>query len=56
MTLKTRANESNKRSGEWVTQARNRLAARREEKPVTKRDRFKRSGGRSREPWPMVRV
>jgi hypothetical protein len=30
------ANDSDKRSGQWVTQTRNRLAARREEKPVTK--------------------
>ena len=29
-------NESGKRNGKWVTQARNRLAVRREEKPVTK--------------------
>jgi hypothetical protein len=36
MTLRTGTNESNKRSGKWVTQARSRLAARREEKPVTK--------------------
>jgi hypothetical protein len=36
MTVRTGANDSDKRSGKWVTQARNRLAARREEKPVTK--------------------
>jgi hypothetical protein len=36
MAVRTEANDSNRRSGKWVTQARNRLAARREEKPVTK--------------------
>ena len=36
MTVRTGANDSDKRSGKWVTQTRNRLAARREEKPVTK--------------------
>jgi hypothetical protein len=36
MTVRTVANDSDKRSGKWVTQTRNRLAARREEKPVTK--------------------
>ena len=36
MTERTGANDSDKRSGKWVTQTRNRLAARREEKPVTK--------------------
>jgi predicted xylose isomerase-like sugar epimerase len=36
MTVRTGANDPNKRSGKWITQARNRLAARREEKPVTK--------------------
>jgi len=36
MTVRTEANDSNRRSGKWVTQARNRLAARREEKPLTK--------------------
>jgi hypothetical protein len=36
MTVRTEANDSDKRSGKWVTQARNRLAARREEKPRTK--------------------
>jgi hypothetical protein len=36
MTVRVRANESDKRHGKWVTQARDRLAARREEKPLTK--------------------
>ena len=36
MTVRTGTNDSDKRSGKWVTQTRNRLAARREEKPVTK--------------------
>jgi hypothetical protein len=36
MRMRTGANDSNRRSGKWVTQTRNRLAARREEKPVTK--------------------
>jgi len=36
MTVRTGANDSDKRSGKWVTQTRNRLAVRREEKPVTK--------------------
>jgi hypothetical protein len=36
MKVRTGANDSDKRSGKWVTQTRNRLAARREEKPVTK--------------------
>ena len=36
MTMRARANDSDKRHGKWVTQARNRLAARREEKPLTK--------------------
>jgi hypothetical protein len=36
MTVRTGGNDSDKRSGKWVTQARNRIAARREEKPVTK--------------------
>jgi hypothetical protein len=36
MTVRTGANDSDKRSGKWVTQTRNRLAARREEKPLTK--------------------
>src|ERR1035441_10718423 len=36
MTVRTGANDSDKRMGKWVRQARNRLAARREEKPVTK--------------------
>jgi hypothetical protein len=36
MTVRVKANESDKRHGKWVTQARNRIAARREEKPVTK--------------------
>jgi hypothetical protein len=31
-----RSNDSDKRHGKWVTQARNRLAVRREEKPLTK--------------------
>ncbi len=34
--MRVRANESDKRHGKWVTQARDRLAARREEKPLTK--------------------
>ncbi len=34
--MRVRANESHKRPGKWVTQARDRLAARREEKPLTK--------------------
>jgi hypothetical protein len=36
MTVRARANESHNRHGKWVTQARDRLAARREEKPLTK--------------------
>src|SRR5271168_2848056 len=36
MIVRTEANDSNRRSGKWVTQVRNRLAARREEKPLTK--------------------
>ena len=36
MTVRAKANESDKRHGKWVTQARDRLAARREEKPLTK--------------------
>ena len=36
MTVRTGAIDSHKGSRNWVTQARNRLAARREEKPVTK--------------------
>ena len=36
MTVRTGATGSDKRSGKWVTQVRNRLAARREEKPLTK--------------------
>ncbi len=34
--MRVRTNESDKRHGKWVTQARDRLAARREEKPLTK--------------------
>jgi hypothetical protein len=36
MTVRVRTNDSDKRHGKWVTQARDRLAARREEKPLTK--------------------
>ena len=47
MTLRTGANDSDKRSGKWVTEARNRLAARREEKPLTK-------AGQIRALWPEI--
>jgi hypothetical protein len=36
MTVRVRTNNSDKRHGKWVTQTRDRLAARREEKPLTK--------------------
>ena len=47
MIVRTEANDSNRRSGKWVTQARNRLAARREEKPLTK-------AGQIRALWPEI--
>ena len=47
MTVRTGANDSDKRSGKWVTQTRNRLAARREEKPLTK-------AGQIRALWPEI--
>jgi len=47
MTVRTEGNDSNRRSGKWVTQARNRLAARREEKPLTK-------AGQIRALWPEI--
>jgi hypothetical protein len=56
MTVHTGANDSDKRSGKWVTQTRNRLAARREEKPVTKAGQIRALWREIEEPWPMVRV
>jgi len=47
MIVRTEANDSNRRSGKWVTQVRNRLAARREEKPLTK-------AGQIRALWPEI--
>ena len=47
MIVRTEANDSNRRSSKWVTQARNRLAARREEKPLTK-------AGQIRALWPEI--
>jgi hypothetical protein len=43
----TRANDSDSHVRKWITQARNRLAARREEKPLTK-------AGQIRAVWPQV--
>lgn len=45
--MRTRPNDSDSHVGKWVTQARNRLAARREEKPLTK-------AGQIRAVWPQV--
>ena len=41
MTVRARANGSDKPNGKWGTQARNRLAVGREEKPATKAGRIR---------------
>jgi len=47
MAVRSGANESDKRNGTWASQTRNRLSARREEKPLTK-------AGQIRALWPEI--